>query len=77
MSNQEILNKVVQENQGKIGIICVNCLIVRLRFKELEGFILKKTINFPSDKELTKLDYLDYINIHYYRKMINSDSTCK
>jgi len=71
MSNQEILDKVLQENEGKIGIICVNCLIVRTRFKELVEFVNKNEISVPSDQELSKLDYLDYITIHYYKKMKN------
>ena len=69
MNNQEILDQIIQENEGKFGILCIDCLIVRTRFKELEEFVSKKEIEVPSDKQLTKLDYLDYIMIHYFKKM--------
>ncbi len=69
MNHQEILDEVIQENEGKIGIICINCLIVRLRFKELEEFTSKNNIILPSDKQLTKLDYLDHIIVHYHQKI--------
>ncbi|TFG20804.1 MAG: hypothetical protein EU533_05855, partial [Promethearchaeota archaeon] len=69
MNNQEILDQIIQENEGKFGILCIDCLIVRTRFKELEEFVSKKEIEIPSDKQLTKLDYLDDIMIHYFKKM--------
>ncbi len=65
---EEILEIIRQENAGKIGILCLNCLIVRVRFKELESFVKNNKIHVPKDKELTKLDYLDYISKHFYEK---------
>ncbi|MFX0023246.1 MAG: hypothetical protein ACFE9S_13045 [Candidatus Hermodarchaeota archaeon] len=67
-SPQEILDIILQENTGKFGIICLNCLIVRTRFRELENFIETDRIPIPQGEELTKLDYLDYISIHFYEK---------
>jgi hypothetical protein len=67
-SPQEILDIILQENQGKFGVICLNCLIVRTRFKELENFIETNRIAIPQGKDLTKLDYLDHISIHFYDK---------
>ncbi|MFX0002478.1 MAG: hypothetical protein ACFE9C_03470 [Candidatus Hodarchaeota archaeon] len=63
-----ILDIILQENQGKIGIICLNCLIVRMRFKELKNFTETNRVPIPMEEELTKLDYLDYISIHFYEK---------
>ncbi|MFX1374425.1 MAG: hypothetical protein ACFFA0_01305 [Promethearchaeota archaeon] len=71
MSSQdptEILDIILQENQGKFGVICLNCLIVRTRFKELENFAETNRIPIPQDTPLTKLDYLDHISIHFYNK---------
>ncbi len=65
---QDVLNIILQENEGKIGILCLNCLIVRTRFKELENFVETDRITVPQDKDLTKLDYLDHISIHFYNK---------
>ncbi|MFW9820622.1 MAG: hypothetical protein ACFFE5_13510, partial [Candidatus Thorarchaeota archaeon] len=48
--------------------ICLNCLIVRTRFKELENFVETNRIPIPQGEDLTKLDYLDYISIHFYEK---------
>jgi hypothetical protein len=71
MSNQEIFDIVLRENEGKIGIICINCIIVRTRFKELEEFVSKNNIKIPTDKQLSKLEYLDFITIHFYKKLKN------
>ncbi|MFX1379756.1 MAG: hypothetical protein ACFFA4_11765 [Promethearchaeota archaeon] len=68
---QEILNIILQENEGKIGVICLNCLIVRTRFKELENFIETNRIPITQTENLTKLDYLDYISMHFYDKYKN------
>ncbi|UCC20006.1 MAG: hypothetical protein JSV62_01625 [Promethearchaeota archaeon] len=70
-SPQGILDIILQENEGKFGIICLNCLIVRTRFKELENFVATDRIPIPDDKSLTKLDYLDHISIHFYNKYNN------
>ncbi|MFX0083501.1 MAG: hypothetical protein ACFE94_17275 [Candidatus Hodarchaeota archaeon] len=67
-SQEDILEIIRQENENKFGILCLNCLIVRTRFKEIEDFIETNRIEIPKDKELSKLDYLDYISIHFYNK---------
>lgn len=74
MSSQEsgeILDIIFKENEGKIGIFCLNCLVVRTRFKELENFVETNRISIPQGKDLTKLDYLDQISIHFYDKYKN------
>lgn len=67
-SPEEIQEIIRQETEGKFGILCLNCLVVRTRFKELEDFINTNRINIPQDADLTKLDYLDYISVHLYNK---------
>lgn len=67
-SLEEILEVIRQDYEGKIGILCLNCLMVRARFKELESFVKNNKIKVPSDKDLTKLDYLDYISKHFHDK---------
>jgi len=68
---EEIVDTIIQENEGKFGIICLNCLIVRARFKEIKNFIETDRIPIPQDVDLTKLDYLDYISIYFYEKYKN------
>ncbi|MFX1555221.1 MAG: hypothetical protein ACFFBV_14950 [Promethearchaeota archaeon] len=70
-SPEQILDIILEENEGKFGIICLNCLIVRTRFKELETFVETNKIPIPQGEDLTKLDYLDYISIHFYDKYKN------
>ncbi|MFX1426759.1 MAG: hypothetical protein ACFFBE_09935, partial [Promethearchaeota archaeon] len=65
---EEILEIIRKESKDKLGILCLNCLIVRTRFKELEDFIETNRITVPTDNNLTKLDYLDHISIHFYKK---------
>jgi len=67
-SPEDILDIILQENKGKFGLICLNCLIVRSRFKELENFVETDRIPIPQGEDLTKLDYLDHISIHFYKK---------
>ena len=67
-NQDDILEIIRQENDNKLGILCLNCLIVRTRFKELEDFIETNRIYTPKDLDLTKLDYLDYISVHFYNK---------
>ncbi len=76
-SPEEILGDILKENEGKFGILCLNCLIVRTRFKELEDFIHTYIISIPPDKDLTKLDYLDSISIHFYKKYKEIDELKK
>ena len=33
---EQIQQIIRQEIEGKFGILCLNCLVVRMRFKELE-----------------------------------------
>jgi len=74
---EEILETILKENKGKFGIICLNCLIVRTRFKELENFIDTYRIKVPKEKDLTKLEYLDHISIHFYNKYKDIDELKK
>ena len=67
-SSTEILESIRKENEGKFGIICLNCLMVRSRFKEIQNFIEKNNIPIPEDESLTKLKLLDYISIHLFKK---------
>lgn len=67
-SSTEILEIIRKQNEGKFGIICLNCLIVRSRFKEIYNFMEKINIPTPEDDTLTKLELLDYINIHLFKK---------
>lgn len=76
-SPEDILGDILKENEGKFGILCLNCLIVRTRFKELEDFIHTYRISILPDKDLTKLDYLDSINIHFYKKYKEIDELKK
>jgi len=67
-SSTEILENIRKESEGKFGIICLNCLMVRSRFKEIYSFMEKNNIPTPKDESLTKLELLDYITIHLFKK---------
>ena len=68
LSSTEILENIRKEIEGKFGIICLNCLMVRSRFKEINAFIEKNNIPTPEDESLTKLELLDYISVHLFKK---------
>ena len=68
ISSTEILENIRKENEGKFGIICLNCLMVRSRFKEIYDFMEKNNIPVSEDETLTKLELLDYISIHQFKE---------
>jgi len=65
---EEFLNIIRSDSEGKKGIICLNCLIVRSRFKEIYGFMNRHNIPLPEEQNLSKLELLDHITIHYYKQ---------
>ncbi|MHA1931592.1 MAG: hypothetical protein ACW96X_03575, partial [Promethearchaeota archaeon] len=67
-TTNEILGAIRKESEGKTGIICLNCLVVRSRFKELFNFMEINEIPPPEDDTLTKLELLDYISIDLFKK---------
>ncbi len=69
---EEVLRKIREGSEGKFEIICLNCLIIKSRFKEIEEFMLKNGIKIPSGKNLTKLEYLDLISQFYYEEYTNN-----
>ncbi len=72
-SIEEVLAKVRETSDGKFEIICLNCLLVRARFKELKDFSERNHIEIPKRKTLTKLDYLNYISLTLYNAYENDD----
>ena len=67
-STAAILGAIQNESKGKFGIICLNCLIVRSRFKEIYDFMERNEISAPVDDTLTKLELLDYISIELFKR---------
>jgi hypothetical protein len=66
-SSNDILETIRKDTEGKFGIICLNCLIVRTRFKEISDFIRRNNIPPSRNDTLTKLELLDYISIKFYK----------
>ncbi|MFX1326130.1 MAG: hypothetical protein ACFE8N_14365 [Promethearchaeota archaeon] len=67
-SSKAIFEAIRKESEGKFGIICLNCLIVRSRFKEIFEFMEKNNLSIPNDDTLTKLELLDHIVIEMFNK---------
>ena len=61
----EILKEIMKDIEGKFGIICLNCLMVRSRFKEIYDFMNRHNIPFPEGENLSKLEILDHISIFF------------
>jgi len=75
--SEEILRIIRKDVEGKFGIICLNCLIVRSRFKEIYDFMKMHNIPFPEGEGLSKLDLLDYISIFFYKQYQKSPTLKK
>jgi hypothetical protein len=74
---EEILDLIKKESQEKIGIVCLNCLFVRTRFKEIYEFMTRHDIPFPEQQKLTKLELLDHISIYFYKQYEKSPTLKK
>lgn len=74
---EEILRIIRKDVEGKFGIICLNCLMVRSRFKEIYNFMNSHDIPFPEGESLSKLDLLDYISIFFYKQYQKSPTLKK
>jgi hypothetical protein len=73
----EILETIMKDIEGKFGIICLNCLVVRSRFKELYDFMSRHDIPFPQGENLSKLEILDHISIFFYNQYQKSSTLKK
>ncbi|MHA1241804.1 MAG: hypothetical protein ACTSQU_13630 [Promethearchaeota archaeon] len=65
---EEILKIIRSDSEGKLGILCLNCLMVRSRFLEIYGFMERHAIPFPENQKLSKLELLDHISIFFYKQ---------
>ena len=65
---EDILKIIRNDSKGKLGILCLNCLIVRSRFLEIYGFMERHTIPFPENQKLSKQELLDYISVFFYKQ---------
>lgn len=64
-SEEEILNNVIKKSRNKYGLFCLNCLILRSSFQELNDFIQKNNI-FIFKEIKVKLEYIKVLAVHYY-----------
>ena len=64
-SEEEILNNVIKKSRNKYGLFCLNCLIMRSSFQELNEFIKKNNI-FTIKEIKAKLEYIKALTVHYY-----------
>jgi len=74
---EEILKIVRSDSEGKIGILCLNCLMVRSRFKEINGFMERHSIPLPENQNLSKLELLDYMSVFFYKQYQRSPTLHK
>lgn len=72
-----ILRTIRKDIEGKFGIICLNCLMIRARFKEIHDFMSRHNIPFPEGENLSKLELLDYISIFFYNQYQKSTTLKK
>jgi len=64
-SEEKILNNIIKKSRSKHGLFCLNCLINRSSFQELNEFTKKNNI-FIIKEIKTKTEYLKTLAIHYY-----------
>jgi bisphosphoglycerate-dependent phosphoglycerate mutase len=64
-SEEEIVNNVIKKSRNKYGLFCLNCLILRSSFQELNEFIKKNNIFIIKEIQV-KLEYIKALAVHYY-----------
>jgi len=74
---REILKTIMKDIDGKFGIICLNCLVVRTRFVEIYDFMSRHNIPLPEGENLSKLELLDHISIFFYNQYQKSSTLKK
>jgi len=74
---EEILRIIRSDSEGKLGILCLNCLMVRSRFKEIYAFMERHAIPIPEDQKFSKLELLDYISVFFYKQYQKSPTLHK
>ncbi|MHA1257777.1 MAG: hypothetical protein ACTSPS_19510 [Promethearchaeota archaeon] len=70
-SEEEIFNNVIKKSRNKYGLFCLNCLILRSSFQELNEFIKKNNIFIINDIKV-KFEYIKVLTVHYYNVYNNS-----
>lgn len=75
--SEKVLKIIRKDIEGKFGIICLNCLMVRSRFKEIYDFMNRHDIPIPEGENLSKLDLLDHISIFFYNQFQKSPTLKK
>jgi len=59
---------------GRIGLICLNCILTKSRVDEITDFIERNNIKTPNKNVFTRLEYLKYICYHFYVIYQNNES---
>ena len=70
-SEEEIFNNVIKKSRNKYGLFCLNCLILRSSFQELNDFFQKNNI-FIIKEIKVKFEYIKVLSVHYYNVYNNS-----
>lgn len=58
---------------GRIGLICLNCMLTKSRVDEINNFIERNNIKTPNKNVFTRLEYLKYICYHFYNLYKNNE----
>lgn len=61
------MEDIQKQIKGKLGIICLNCLIMKSNFDELDAFASRNNILFEN-KSKTKQNYIEQISKYFYRE---------
>jgi hypothetical protein len=66
ISADDIIYLIKKKNVGKYGLLCLNCLLDKVRVKEIIEFVEKNNIALP-EKIVDKQEYLKYISAYLFK----------
>ncbi|TFG24637.1 MAG: hypothetical protein EU529_03840 [Promethearchaeota archaeon] len=69
----DIINRIYKDYKSKIGLFCLNCLIMRTSFEELNEFVKKNNIAI-NETTKTKTGYIKEIVVHFHNVFKNVKS---
>ncbi|TFG03460.1 MAG: hypothetical protein EU539_12205 [Promethearchaeota archaeon] len=68
----QVYNLIVNNLKDKVGIVDLNCIIIKSLIEDIKSFIKEEAIQIVETPEMNKLDYFKYICRYFYNQY-NSD----
>lgn len=76
-TSENIISHLKENSESKIGLICLNYLLIRCKIDELHDFSRRYGISLPETDIITRLEFIKIIIIHLTKMYYSSDLQTK